>query len=139
MVNWDNETTVATPPGEVVKIVILERREQVIEAIENYYTVEGVGIDTQLKVHTLRARVLALWYQLEAMAYRRLKDAKGGAGDPTYDMVEAAMKIAKGVDDLVELFKWMNRFIDDMGLTYIDARARYDRRNVEDANQKKGM
>lgn len=139
MVNFDNETTVATPPGEVVKIVVLERREQVIEALEAYHSIDASGVDTAHRLAILRARVMALWYQLQAMIYRRSAKAKGGEEDPTYNEVEEVMNSAKTFEDLLYAFQWMNVFIDEMGLTFIDGRPKYDRSNIEDANQKKGM
>lgn len=135
LVDFNNESTVAQPPGEIVKIVVLERREQVIEALEDYYRAEAGDIDTQHKLMVVRARVMALWFQLQAMAKRRLKKSV----ELSYDDVEAAVLGAKRIDDLVDVFKWFNEFIDDLGLTYIDSRARYDRTNIEDANTKKGL
>jgi hypothetical protein len=139
MVDFNNETTVATPPGEVVKIVVLERREQVIEALENYHRIHRANVDTGDKLHLLHARVMALWYQLQAMVKRRLKGAKGTPHEPDYEMVKQAITGAEEESELIEAYEWMNEFIDKMGLTFIDSRANYDRTNVEDANQKKGM
>jgi hypothetical protein len=139
VVDFNNETTVTTPPGEIVKVVVLERREQVIEALESYYSLEGSDVDMQHKTTVLRARMLALWFQMQAMVRRRRKDAKGGNEDPTYDEIQERMLVAKEFEQILDCFEWMNEFIDDMGLTYIDSRARYDRRNIEDANQKKGL
>lgn len=138
MVDFNNDTTVATPPGEVVKIVVLERREQVIEALEGHHSVGG-EVDTSHKTQVLKARTMAFWYQVQAMVKRRLKDAKGGDDDPTYEEMKEMIADAEGFDQLVVVYEWLNEFVDDMGLTYIDGRPRYDRRNVEEANSKKGM
>ena len=132
MVDFNNETTIATPPGEIIKIVILERREQVIESIEYYYRAEGSNADLSHKVTALRATVLSLWYELQAMVQRRL-DAQA------YEEVEQGIKSSKKFEDLILSFEWLNKFIDEIGLTYIDTRVRYDRSRVEDANIKKGL
>lgn len=134
MVDFNNESTVATPPGEVVKIVVLERREQVIEALESYHLSKFSKQDTAMKEDLLHARLMAFWYQLQAMVKRRLKE---GAED--YRLVSEAIVKAEKPEEMIEAFAWLNEFVDEMGLTYIDARARYDRRNIEDANAKKGM
>jgi hypothetical protein len=139
VVDFNNDTTVATPPGEVVKIVVLERREQVIETLEEYHRLESSDVDTHHKERLVRARVMAFWYQIQAMVKRRLKGAQGTEDDPTYDMVEEEIAEAKEIDDLIDAFEWMNQFVDDMGLTFIDGRERYDRKRVEDANMKKGL
>lgn len=139
MVDFNNESTVATPPGEVVKIVVLERREQVIEALESYHHMEGAGQSLEHKRDILRARVMALWYEVQAMVKRKTKAAKGTEEDPTYSMVQEAITAAKTEEKLLDAFCWLNEFVDWLGLTVIDSRARYDRTNIEDANIKKGM
>lgn len=139
MVDFNNETTVGTPPGDIVKIVILERREQVIEARESYRLAALRGIETADKLHIVGARVGALWDQLQAIALRRMKDAKGTDDDPTYETVEEFVIAAKTWEQLTAAWEWMNRLIDDAGLTFIDSRPRYDRTRVEDANTKKGL
>lgn len=137
MVDFNNETTVGTPPGDVVKIVVLERREQVIEALEKYHWIESADQDTTHKKDILRARIMAFWYQLQAMAKRRLKNQK--EGEPTYEEVKEAITAAKEESELIEAYEWMNEFVDDLGLTVIDSRPKYDRSIAEEANEKKGM
>lgn len=139
MIDFRSDSTVSTPPGDVVKIVILERREQVIEALEAYHLLSIGDQDATLKLDIIHARIMAFWYQVQAMAKRRLKEAKGTENDPDYEMVKEAIKESKELDNLIESFEWMNVFVDDMGLTQIDSRSRYDRTNIEDANLKKGM
>jgi hypothetical protein len=139
MVNFDNETTVATPPGDIVKVVVLERREQVIEALENYHSIEASGVDTGHKKAILKARLMAFWYEVEGMVKRRLSKAKGGEKDPTYEEVKQGIREVEDFDDILTAFEWLNSFVDEMGLTFIDGRPKYDRTNIEDANQKKGM
>lgn len=140
MVDFNNESTVSTPPGEVVKIIVLERREQVIEALESYYRSLAADLDTSVKIDVLYARLMAFWFQIEAMARRRLKDARGGEDDLTFEQVRKAVINSKNkFDAMIEAFEWMNQFVDKMGLTVIDGRAQYDRRNIEDANLKKGL
>lgn len=138
MVDFNNETTVGTPPGDVVKIVVLERREQVIEALEKYHWIASADQDTSHKRDILRARIMAFWYQLQAMVKRRLAKAQP-EGAPSYDEVKKAITDAKEEDELIEAYEWMNEFVDDLGLTVIDSRPKYDRSIAEEANEKKGM
>lgn len=139
MVDFNNDSTVSTPPGDVVKIVVLERREQVIEALESFHFVDHGKQDTSHKLAMLYSRIMALWYQIQAMVYRRLGKAKGTDDDPSYAMIELLIVKATKKEEMIEAYQWMNCFIDDMGLTFIDSRARYDRTNIEDSNVKKGM
>lgn len=132
MVDFNNQSTVSTPPGDVVKIVVLERREQVIEAIEQYYSVESAGLEPDHKVNILRARIMAFWNQIQAMVKRK-RPAE-------YEEIRQDMSKAQKFVELVQAYEWMNEFVDeDLGLTQIDTRERYDRRRVEDVNSKKGL
>jgi len=133
MVDFNNEATVSTPPGDIVKVAVLEARAQVIEALESYHIMESSDTELHRKKDILRGRILNLWYQIQAMVKRRIAD-------------EDYQKIAKVIysqklefDKMRDLYEWMNTFVDDMGLTYIDSRAKYDRTRVEDANMKKGL
>lgn len=132
MVDFSNETTVSTPPGDVVKIVVLEARAQVIEALEQYHIMESSDMELSRRKDILHGRILNLWYQLQAMVKRRNPPenykqlTKILYGKPSFETMRAT-------------FEWMNEFIDDMGLTVIDNRPRYDRTIAEDANVKKGL
>ena len=139
MVDFNNDSTVSTPPGDVVKIVVLERREQVIEALESYHHTDFSKQDTSHKLAILHSRIMALWYQIQAMVYRRTIKAKGTEEDPSYAMIERKVLGAKTQDQMVEVFEWMNCFIDDMGLTFIDSRPRFDRTRVEQTNLRMGL
>jgi len=132
VVDFNNDSTVSTPPGDVVKIVVLERREQCIEALESYHNVQAANLETGHKLSILRARVMAFWYQVQAMAKRRLSEEK-------YEEIRADFENATREKELVSGFEWLNEFVDDLGLTFIDSRAKYDRTHVEDSNSKKGL
>lgn len=132
MVDFNNESTVATPPGDVVKIVMLERREQVIETLESYHEKKANGNSMKEDLSLIKARVMALWYELQGIARRRLKPKE-------YDLIEKGMMDAKEWTELQAAFQWMNEFVDGLGLTYIDTRNKYDRTRVEDTNTKRGM
>lgn len=130
MVDFNNDTTVATPPGDVVKIVVLERREQVIEALESYHLKDASGVEAAAQIAILHSRIMAFWYQVQAMVKRRLPKE--------YDEKKAWFENLQE-DDLGHAYEWLNEFVDDMGLTFIDSRNKYDRMRVEDANNKKGL
>ena len=132
MVDFNNETTIATPPGEVIKMVILERREQCIESIEAYYNIESSDIDTSHKTARLRACIMALWFELQAMIRRRLTEQE-------YEEVESGIRSSKSFQDLITSYEWLNKFVDDLGLTFIDSRAHYDRSRVEESNKRRGL
>jgi len=131
MVDFNNESTVSTPPGDVVKIVILERREQVIEALEAYYRVKDADFNPDAQEGVLRSRVISFFLELQSMLKRRKPEE--------YEEVRAAVFSKKKPEELREVFEWLNDFIDEMGLTLIDNKRNYDGMTFEEANKYDGI
>jgi len=67
MVNFNSEGTVTTPPSDVLKILILEKRESALEAI-NLFQVEAFN-GRNPRQNYIRASLYALWCELQAMLY----------------------------------------------------------------------
>lgn len=139
MVNFDSDSAVSTPPGDLVKIVILEARQQVTQSMEFYERSDFMKLDAQSRLAEIYGNVRHFWRQIKAMAKRRLKGAKGTIEDPTYDMVNKAIMGANNFEELDEAYDWMNEFIDDMGVTKIDSKRNYEDLDIEEANELEGV
>lgn len=64
MVNFDNETTVTIPSYDLLKILILQRRESFIDAYEAYHRVTSKGVRAEF--YEARARLRALFYEIQS-------------------------------------------------------------------------
>lgn len=63
MVNYNNDTTISTPPGDILKVAILERRAYFINGIEEYLKAKNRGSDPSL--HFVYAGLYSLFLELQ--------------------------------------------------------------------------
>ena len=129
MVNFNNEATVSTPAINVMKILLLQSRENLIEALEFYNkkVTEGVNIEQS----PVKARLGTLFLQLQPYLERTYKEKEYN------NMLSAFQKniffnekdIPNG--DLLKLFIQLNNLMDSLKITRVDTRIQYDRTDIE--------
>lgn len=127
MVDFNNETTITTPAADVIKILILQRRNDFIEASESYLKGEFGG--STMEIDILKARLYSLFYELQAALKRHYKPKE----------YEVLIKELKGQDynTLMNAFFKINEWLDYMKLTRVDTKQRYDSTRVETENSMK--
>ena len=129
MVDFNNDTTIATPAGEIIKVAILERRSYFIDALEAYHKQKTPGIETHTSI--LKSRLLALYLELQP-ALERHKSPE--------HLAELIDRIRSNeYEDLYEAFLIINRWLDKTKLTRVDTRETYDRRRAEEENKVYGI
>ena len=127
MVDFNNETTVSTPAIDVVRILILQRRNDVLEAIEHYYKVDDSGAESDSGI--VKSRIISLYLEIEGMIKKRTKD------DDYKETHKAIIKIKQsGIADLIKIFSDFNMMLYDINLTKIDNKPEYDTTKVEGEN-----
>lgn len=109
MVDFNNETTVTRPPAEIVKVLILEHRENLIEAFEFYHKKDGSGV--QMDTTAIHSRLFSLFLEIEAAVKRR---------DPELHKRIVKLISSRKYPDLEEAFFLLNELFDKMKLTLID-------------------
>jgi len=124
MVDFNNEGTMTTPAGDVVKMCILERWYNLIEAFEAYDKNKSSGI--QAEFHIMKSRLLSLFRVLTPALLRAGKKAE-------YEEI-ILLSQEGGYEDLLRAFNIMNTFLDDIRLTRIDTKPKYNRDRVEEEN-----
>ena len=132
MVDFNNEVTIGTPAVEVVKILLLQARANVLEVLENYNKKESQSIQTDQGL--LKAR-LGTWY-LEHQAYLNRVLTKE---EDIKKWEEIARDILFNPKDLeqeriIEIITELNIVIDHLRINRIDTRKQYDRTNIETDN-----
>jgi len=141
MVDFNSEGTVTTPPADILKILILEKREYVLEAITNYYVVSFR--DMSVKDNYIRAGLMALWLELKAMllnsVFKREKLLINGKEESiTIKMLDSIYSklISAG---WLEGFDFINSYLYTKGLIKVDSRTHYDKNRVSAINRQKGL
>ena len=133
MVDFNSEQTVSTPATELVKVLILQRRNDLIDAMEKFNTDLYLGVQGTA-TSMVRSRLISLFFEIQPIlkrkmtneVYNKLKDTIFFEDDLD------SMKIRKAVIEL-------NEFIDEIKITRIDTRKQYDRTIVESQNKEHGL
>lgn len=133
MVDFNNEVTVGRPAVDVERILILQRRNDVIEALEAYHQVDARG--AQAETHVMQARIRSLYYEIAGMLNRRHRSKKE---KPKYEAFLEKLNSEKH-EDLIEAFTFINNFLDTIRLTRIDTKTDYDRTDIEEDNKQDGL
>lgn len=129
MVDFNNEATIGTPAGDVVKILILQRHYDLLEAVEHYN--KQVAMGQEANISTVKARLYTLFIQIQAMLKRRL---------PSKEYEDFKEQIQSDDDQkILEAIYRINEELDKINLTKIDTKKVYDSTNVEKENKVKGL
>lgn len=121
--------TIATPPSELVKILILQRRNDVLDAIEGYYKMKCAGAEAPK--HVVQARIRSLFLEREASLRRQYS---------TEDFKLLETKVfGNSIDESIKAFREIDEYLDRLQITKVDNRQRIDTTNVEAENVGKGL
>lgn len=133
MVNYNNDITLATPPIDINRIQILERRAHVIEALEKYYQYKLSG--TNANTQAVRSRLCSLFWELQETIVRKFPNSSNKI---TYEkMVSILFPDEKQSDfkDILEVWKHINLMLGEINLTKVDTKKEYDTTNIEEENR----
>lgn len=126
MVDFNAEATVSAAATDILRILILQRRNDVIDSIEQYRKIEKHSDpDTGI----IRARLFSLFLEIQAMIKRKRKD---------YEDIKRGT-LAIDFEPLVETFLIMNEFLDENRLIRIDTKEVYDSTRVSSEDKQKGI
>jgi hypothetical protein len=129
MVDFNNEATISTPSVDIVKVLILQARANVLEALEDYNKKLSKGLDADQSI--IKSRIGTWFIEHQAYLIRNLKTAE-------YETLKKDFfdKIFFNPKDLTPaeimgLIIELNIIIDKLNLTKVDYRQVYDRTRIE--------
>lgn len=128
MVDFNNEATIGTPAVDVVRILILQRRSDLIEALEQYNKMEYRNASPDLSI--VRARLVSLYIELRAGLKRRLKKEE-------FTSIEKAMGQSEK-DRILYCVNYLNGYLDDMRLIRLDNKPNVNKTKWEEVNKAYG-
>lgn len=129
MVDFNNETTISTPAVDIVRVLILQKRENVIDAIEDYTKKISLGYSESTNI--IKARLNSLFLENEFLFKARLTAEE-------YKIVEDSLG-SNDIKKLKDSFRLMNRAFYDIKLTKIDTKKEYDNRDIEMDNRENSL
>jgi hypothetical protein len=136
MVDFNNDTTVTTPPTDVLKISILERRSLVINSIETYtkLLVRSGGRREDFK-HLISSLNSLFMEVRAAMAKEKIEVKPIQEKIQSMSMAQEDIEISK----VLEVFYQIDDFLYSKNLTKFDTTQKYDRFRTEMGNKKGGF
>jgi len=128
MVDFNNDTTVTTPALDVVKILILQRRNDVIEAFEHY----NKSLDFEEDISLVRSRLYGLYLETKGMLENNFPDE-------TLKTLREAVYSPKSFKEIDEGFNIINMLLYEIKLIKIDNKKGFDSRDMEAENKHHGI
>jgi hypothetical protein len=134
MVDFNSESTVATPANDVIRILILQRRNDFIEAIENYEKLRFVNPenDDTIYIAPVRARIRSLFRELQAAFKRTLTTEE-------YLLLQSYINRKSSITDIELGFEYINEWLDKKQLVRVDNRPSYDHTRVTEEDEIMGV
>jgi len=129
MVDFNNEATISTPAVDIVRVLILQRHSDALDAIEFYKkkTLGGVAYPTDV----MASRIYSLYLQNIKPIQRNISKEDFKQLEKDVNSIEEA--------DLIKAFLIINGVLDELRLTKIDTGKKHDTTNVEEENHVKGL
>ena len=137
MVDFNNEATIGTPAANIVKILLLQARANVIEALEVYNKKLTEGIDIGQSV--VRARIGTWFLEHQAYLERSLKPKE-------YQTLLERFKTnfffnEKDIDNkiILDTIIELNKVLDQLRITRVDLKRQYDKTDIEEDNKQNDL
>jgi len=129
MTEFKPEDYVGKSGDDVVRINILARFWNVIESFGAYRSAisRGQGVNT----YVIAGRLEELFNQIHGMLKRRLKPEQ-------YTLLLNQCRKSSNIDDLHNGFDTISIMLDEIAITRIDTREKYDSTSVETENKIQG-
>lgn len=129
MVDFNNEATIGTPAHDILKVLILQRRNDALESIEFYRKKTLGGIDYPTDV--VSSRVFSFFLEVEPSLTRHKPKEE-------LEILEKKSRTTE-FDELLEAFRELNFHLDTLKLTRIDTGRKIDTTDIEAENKEKGL
>jgi hypothetical protein len=133
MVDFNNEATVTTPANDVVRILILQRRNDFIEAFEHYEKLRFSNPDNEDAQYLppVKARIRSLFRELQAALKRTMTPIEY----TELKLITASSKIT----DIELAYETINEWLDKKQLVRIDNKQQYDHTRVAEEDEVMGV
>jgi len=139
MVNWNGDTTVATPPTDVLKISILERRSLVINSIESYYKllVRSGGRREDFK-HIISS-INSVFLEVRSAMENDKEVPEGTTSDITKKLYDLSLEPnEQNIIELDNIFLTIDRWMYKKKITKVDGVEVYNKFRIENTNRRNG-
>lgn len=135
MVDFNAGETISTAPTEILKIMILQRLDDVLNSLSSYYKYNDSGIEPPTNI--LSARIRTLLMMLKPSLDRWI-NGKQKERLTTKQMLDILKSQEPKLDDLLNVFYELCYWLDLKQITRVDTRQVLSDMGVETENEDKG-
>ena len=135
MVDFNAEQTISTPPIDILKVMILQRYDDVLNSISSYYKYNDSGV--QAPSYVISARIRTLLYTLKPALDRWINPDTGKL--TTKDMEKILDNEDSTIEDLFKVFNELCWWLDEKKITRLDNLKVLKDMNPETENEDKGF
>ena len=133
MVDFNSEGMLGTNRSHILDLIILQRRDDLINAFEEYrFSVKEGRSDTSVKLNRVCSRLEALFMELKHVLERRLDKEE-------YDELKIKVMKIENQEELITVFDTINKLLDTLNIITIDKKKIVDYTNTEASNESKGI
>ena len=136
MVDFGNENTITQTPGDIVKILFLEARANCIIAIEDYKRQELEG--RMPTTGTLTARLMAWFCEAQGALKRKMTSDESKKIYAKMEKDFLSNNQGLDFDVCMKYFFQLNEYADEINLTRIETKKRFDSTRAELENKERG-
>lgn len=130
MVDFNNEVTVGLPAWNILKVLVLQRRDDFINALEAYNRALKQGIAA--RDYEVAARLNSLFQELRPHIRASVKPED-------FAIIEAKATNPGGQKDIMDAWNYLNEWLYNKELTKWDGKKQYDRTRTERENKETGL
>lgn len=129
MVDFNNETTITTDRTKIVTVLILQRHDFVINALESFNKERfRVGGSFNKFKPDVMSAIISLWWQLRANMFE--------VSHPDFDRIDSLLS-GSSLDDFLKAWVLLDSFVCSANLTRFYYKKGYSPRNTFDENEAK--
>jgi len=127
MVNFNSDATIGISPKNILAMIILQRRNDLIEAIESAKSKDLQGQTPNLS--QVSARLLSLKLELEELLIRKLPRKR------RKELEEIIKKDSPTIQEIINAYMIINKALDKTEITKIDTLRKLDFQDIEKMNE----
>ena len=128
----------AIPPDILLKLLMIEKRDNIIQALEYYFRMRDRDIEIEYNLAEVQSRVIALFFDIKSsLKLSMRKDQVIPFGD--LDKLEARLLDTSDIKDLIKIFDFLSEFLYTKGVLKFATTLKYNKHNIELANKIQGF
>ena len=138
-----NIENVAIPPHLVLKLLLVEAHDSIINAIEDYY--KQISRGNGQGVEHIKSRLISYFFRVKSSLYanesKRVKKLERENLPIKYNVeqIQEELLTTEDINVLLSIFDYINSFLYNKGVLKFETTIKYDETDAEQSNQIRGF